>query len=156
MARLDEAGCPVVLVEPQTYMNRSGLAVRAAMAELGGGVDELVVVLDDVYLPLGRLRIRRGGSNGGHNGLRSIIDEVGSGEFARVRVGVGASSTSELADHVLGKFERAERSLVRPVVAAAADAVVTVIGEGVESAMNKFNGIDLATDGSHEAVEESV
>ena len=136
-------------------MNRSGLAVHAAMSALGV-VDELLVVLDDVYLPLGRLRVRRGGSDGGHNGLRSIIDEVGSSDFARLRVGVGASSAGELTDHVLGRFERSERSLVRRIVAAAADAVAMVIGEGVESAMNKFNGIDLATDRSHEPLEELV
>ncbi len=155
MARLDEAGRPVFLVEPQTYMNRSGLAVRAAISALGV-VDELLVVLDDVYLSLGRLRVRRGGGDGGHNGLRSIIDEVGSSDFARLRVGVGTSSAGELSDHVLSRFERSERSLVRRIVAAAADAAATVIDEGVESAMNKFNGIDLATDGLHEALEESV
>jgi PTH1 family peptidyl-tRNA hydrolase len=144
VARLEYAGREVLLVEPRTYMNRSGLSVRAVMAEFERGLDELLVAVDDVNLALGRLRVRQGGSDGGHNGLRSLIEAVGSSEFARVRVGVGGADARDLTAHVLGKFERLERPLVRRVIGASADAVLAVIGEGVGPAMNEYNGMDLA------------
>ncbi|MBN1918992.1 MAG: aminoacyl-tRNA hydrolase [Verrucomicrobia bacterium] len=150
LARMQCAGRPVLLVEPQTYMNRSGLAVRALMAagaNVAGfdiDIDDLLVVVDDVDLPLGRLRVRRGGSDGGHNGLRSIVETVATTEFARIRVGVGGSRDGDLTDHVLGKFGRSERLLVRRVVIAAADAVEMIVEQGLGPAMNAFNGMDLA------------
>jgi PTH1 family peptidyl-tRNA hydrolase len=144
MARVERAVRPVVLVKPQTYMNRSGLAVQAVMAAFDIDIDDLLVVVDDVDLPLGRLRVRHGGSDGGHNGLRSIVATLGSTEFARIRVGVGGSRGGCLTDHVLGKFGRSERPLVRRVVAAAADAVSMILDEGLGPAMNAFNGKDLA------------
>lgn len=154
IAQLECGGRPVLLVEPQTYMNRSGLTVRAVMVEFDRRREELVVVLDDVSLPLGRLRIRPEGSDGGHNGLRSIVEALGSTEFARVRVGVGAAGADGLTDHVLGKFTRAERPLVAKVIEAAADAVETAVSDGVGPAMNTFNGMDLAAAEPSGAVEE--
>jgi len=145
MARFERGGRPVLLVKPQTYMNRSGLAARAVTVAFDIDIDDLLVVVDDVDLPLGRLRVRRGGSDGGHNGLRSIVEALGSTEFARVRVGVGGSRDGCLTDHVLGKFGRPERPLVRRVVAAAADAVAMILDEGLGPAMNAFNGMDLAS-----------
>lgn len=144
LARIEYAGRAVLLVEPQTYMNRSGLTVRAVMAEFDTGVEGLLVVVDDVNLPLGRLRVRQGGGDGGHHGLQSVVAALGSSEFARVRVGVGGAQAPDLTDHVLGKFEKPERALVSKVVGTAADAVQAVIGEGLEPAMNTFNGMDLA------------
>ena len=144
LARLEHAGREVLLVEPQTYMNRSGMAVRAVMAEFDRGIEDLLVVVDDVSLPLGRVRVRREGSDGGHNGLKSIVEALGSTGFARVRVGVGGSAAGDLIDYVLGKFRRPERALAVKAIGAAADAVAMVIGEGIEPAMNAFNSMDLA------------
>ncbi len=154
IARLEYAGREVLLVKPQTYMNRSGLTVRAVMAEFDKGIEDLLTVVDDVNLPLGRLRVRHGGGDGGHNGLKSIVEALGSSEFARVRVGVGGTRAGSLTDYVLGKFERSERPLVRRVIGAAADAVCRVIVEGVEPAMNRFNGMDLAAGEAPGPMEE--
>jgi PTH1 family peptidyl-tRNA hydrolase len=154
IAPLERAGQEVLLVEPQTYMNRSGLTVRAVMVEFDRRREELVVVVDDASLPLGRLRVRPEGSDGGHNGLKSIVEVIGSTEFARVRVGIGPGGGDGLTDHVLGKFSRAERPLVAKVVEAAADAVETMVNEGVGPAMNTFNGMDLAAAEPSGAVEE--
>jgi PTH1 family peptidyl-tRNA hydrolase len=154
IARLESAGREVLLVEPRTYMNRSGLAVRAVMAAFERGLDELLTVVDDVSLPLGRLRVRQGGGDGGHNGLRSVIEALGSSEFARVRIGVGGVDTADLTAHVLGKFEGPERPLVRRVIGAAADAVLAVISQGVGPAMNQFNGMDLAAAAPSEPARE--
>jgi PTH1 family peptidyl-tRNA hydrolase len=154
IAQLEYAGCQAVLVEPQTYMNRSGLTVRAVMVEFDRRREELVVVVDDVALPLGRLRVRPEGSDGGHNGLRSIVEALGSTEFARVRVGVGRAQSDGLTGHVLGRFTRGERPLVAKVIEAAADAVETAVREGVGAAMNAFNGMDLAAAEPSGAVEE--
>ncbi len=144
LARIEYADRAVLLVEPQTYMNRSGLTVRAVMAEFDTGVEGLLVVVDDVNLPLGRLRVRQGGGDGGHHGLQSVVAALGSSEFARVRVGVGGAQARDLTEHVLGTFERPERALVATVIGTAADAVHAVIGEGLGPAMNTFNGMDLA------------
>ena len=154
MATIEHAGQTVLLVEPRTYMNRSGLAAQAVMAGFDIGIDDLLVVVDDADLPLGRLRVRRGGSDGGHNGLRSIGATLESTEFARIRVGVGASRDGCLTDHVLGRFVRSERPLVRRVLVAAADAVAMTIDEGLGPAMNAFNGMDLAADVSPRPMED--
>jgi len=129
----------VVLVEPQTYMNLSGDAVSRIAAFHKLDPADVLVVVDEVQLPLGRLRVRRNGSAGGHNGLKSIIQHIGA-EFPRVRVGVGRGDpTWDLADHVLSKFGREEREAVADVVSRAADAVELFAGEGLEVVMNRFN-----------------
>jgi peptidyl-tRNA hydrolase, PTH1 family len=129
----------VVLVEPQTYMNLSGDAVSRVAAFHKLEPTDVLVVVDEVQLPLGRLRVRRSGSAGGHNGLKSIIQHIGA-EFPRLRVGVGRGDpTWNLADHVLSKFERAERDAVADVVGRAADAVELFADEGLEVVMNRFN-----------------
>jgi PTH1 family peptidyl-tRNA hydrolase len=156
IARFESAGRDVLLVEPQTYMNLSGPAVQAVMAAFDRSLDELIAVVDDVYLPLGRVRVRQGGGDGGHNGLRSLIETLGSSDFARVRVGVGGAGAGDVTSHVLGKFDRPERPLVRRVMVAAADAVLVAIGEGVESAMNRFNGMDLAAGAPPGPAEERL
>jgi PTH1 family peptidyl-tRNA hydrolase len=132
----------VLLVKPARFMNLSGAPLRAALRHTNAIPEsDLLVVTDDADLPLGRLRIRRAGSAGGHNGLRDIIETLGTDEFARLRVGIGRNG--EMVDHVLSTFGLAEEELARDAVATAADAVETWLAEGVEAAMNAFNGVDL-------------
>ena len=136
----------VLLVKPMKYMNLSGGPVRAALrqTEADPAID-LLVVTDDVDLPLGRLRLRREGSAGGHNGLRDIIASLGSNEFNRLRVGIGRPGSSRVTvNHVLATFKPGERELAAESIAAAADAVELWLREGIDAAMNEFNGLDLA------------
>jgi len=135
----------VLLVKPMRYMNRSGAPLRAALrqtdAEPG---DDLLVVADDIDLPLGRVRLRRSGSAGGHNGLRDIIAALGTEEFARLRIGVGRAG--EAASHVLATFRPDERDLAAEMVAVGADAAERWLAEGIDAAMNAFNGLGVAAD----------
>ena len=133
------SGKPVMLVKPLTYMNLSGIAVRAALRYYRIDSSCLVLVLDDANLETGRIRIRRKGSHGGHNGLASIIDALGTDEFYRVRLGVGAGPGFSLKDHVLGDFEAGEIDLIEKAFEQAAEAVETLLGESIEAAMNKYN-----------------
>jgi PTH1 family peptidyl-tRNA hydrolase len=141
--RRPEPVSSVLLVKPMRYMNASGPPLRAALRNVTAEVGEdLLVVADDIDLPLGRLRLRRAGSAGGHNGLRDIIAAFGTDEFARLRVGIGR--TGDAADHVLSTFRSAERELVDEAIATAADAVERWLASGIDEAMNAFNGLDLA------------
>lgn len=138
----DEPVGRVLLVKPVRFMNRSGAPLRAAVRSVNANPEsDLLVVADDVDLPLGRIRIRREGSAGGHNGLRDIIEALGTEQFARLRVGIGRNG--ETVDHVLSTFSRAEEELASAAIATAADAVERWLAEGVEAAMNTFNGLDL-------------
>ena len=129
----------VVLVEPKTYMNLSGEAVHAVMAFYKIPIEDVLVVVDEVQLPVGRIRLRPSGSAGGHNGLKSVIQHVGTG-FPRLRLGVDrAKVDSVLRDHVLSKFSKADGDVVDAAVERAANAVETFVDEGLLSAMNKFN-----------------
>ena len=129
----------VVLVEPQTYMNLSGDAVSRIVAFHKLAPTDVLVVVDEVQLPLGRLRVRRNGSAGGHNGLKSITQHIGA-EFPRLRIGVGRGDPKlDLADHVLSTFGREEREAVADLVSRAADAVELFAGEGLDVVMNRFN-----------------
>jgi PTH1 family peptidyl-tRNA hydrolase len=133
----------VLLVKPLRYMNRSGAPLRAALRQSEVDVaSELLVVSDDIDLPLGRVRLRRGGSAGGHNGLRDIIATFGTDEFSRLRIGVGRAGTA--ASHVLATFRPDERDLATEMVAIGADAVDLWLREGIEPTMNAYNGVDLA------------
>jgi PTH1 family peptidyl-tRNA hydrolase len=144
--QLEDPAQRVLLVKPMRYMNRSGAPVKAALRHTNAALeDDLLVVTDDVDLPLGRLRLRREGSAGGHNGLRDIIATFGSNEFNRLRVGIGRSgSTRETVNHVLSTFRPNERDLATEAIATAADAVQVWLAEGIEAAMNRYNGVDLA------------
>ena len=134
------AGERVVLLKPQSFMNRSGPVVDAALRWFNVEPDSLVVISDDVALPLGALRIRARGSHGGQNGLRSIIDSIGTEEFTRVRFGIGASEpVLDLAGFVLSDYTDAEVLRVQEMVSRAADAVAVLVEHGVERAMNTFN-----------------
>jgi PTH1 family peptidyl-tRNA hydrolase len=138
------AGQSVLLAKPVTFMNLSGTAVAPLARKRGLEAADVVVVSDDMELPLGKLRIRARGGAGGHNGLKSVIEQLGSDEFARVRVGIGRSAgEGDATSHVLGRFSAEERRALEPVIAAAADAVEGILRDGAETAMNKFNGITI-------------
>jgi peptidyl-tRNA hydrolase, PTH1 family len=128
-----------VLAKPLTFMNLSGQAVVGLLQFFKIGVENLFVIVDDANLELGRLRARAAGSAGGHNGLKSIIEALGMGDFARLRVGVGRDVRRDLADHVLAKFEPDERPIVGEAVGRAADAAELFITEGIAPVMNRFN-----------------
>ena len=135
------AGERVVLVKPLSFMNRSGPVVEAALRWFNVEPDRLVIVSDDVALPFGSLRIRARGSHGGQNGLRSIIESIGSEEFPRLRFGIGsAEPVLDLAGFVLSEFTDAEVPGVQEMVSRAADAISAIVEHGVEAAMNSFNG----------------
>ena len=135
-------GLDLLLVKPQTYMNDSGLAVRKVLAREHAPLSEMLVVVDDFALPFGKLRFREGGGPGGHNGLRSIIGEMGSEAFSRLRVGIGAPG-GRFIDHVLTKFEPDERQRLDELLDAAADAVETWAREGTNKAATRFNAFEL-------------
>jgi PTH1 family peptidyl-tRNA hydrolase len=148
------AGVEVELVLPLTYMNRSGLAVRDALALAGATPDDLLVVCDDVDLPLGQLRFRRRGGDGGHNGLGSIIEVLSTDAFARLRLGVGRPPAGvEVTDFVLDRFLPDEESRVADMKARGIDAVVMALREGLTAAMNVHNRRLATEDGSGEEDE---
>lgn len=129
-----------VLVKPMTFMNLSGECVREVMDFYKEEIDHLIVVCDDVNLPLGQLRIRGKGSAGGHNGLKNIILHCNSQDFTRVRVGVGEKGPHEdLADYVLGHFHGAEKAYMDEAFDEAAEAVYTLLNSDLNTAMNRFN-----------------
>jgi PTH1 family peptidyl-tRNA hydrolase len=132
-------GKPVVLARPQTFMNLSGQAVKGLLQWLRLTTSDIVVIHDDLDLPLGRLRLRPGGSAGGHRGIRSIIDSLGSQDFARLRVGIGRPEGNDAVDYVLGDFNAAERQVMAESYARAAEAVDCILSQGLEAAMNRFN-----------------
>jgi len=132
----------VILAKPKTFMNLSGEAVARVVLFHKLELDDILVVVDEAQLPLGRLRLRGSGSAGGHNGLKSIIQHVGA-EFPRLRIGVGRGDPHwDLADHVLAPFRPEERLVVRQAIDRAADAVETFVESGLEVAMNRFNAAE--------------
>ena len=131
-----------LLMEPATFMNLSGEAVLSVGSFYKVNLADWLIVVDDVNLPLGRVRMRKMGSAGGHNGLKSVIQHLGP-DFARLRIGVGRGDPKwDLADHVLARFEPEERRSVEEAIGRAADAVETFVSEGIEPAMNRFNARD--------------
>ena len=133
-------GTRVILARPQTYVNVSGEAVRDLRRRHRLRPQDIVVVVDDLDLPLGRLRLRASGSAGGHNGLKSIIEAIGTTEFPRLRVGIGRPPEGvDPADHVLTRFTSDEQAVVDAALDRAAEAIETAITEGIETAMNRFN-----------------
>ena len=135
----------ILLVKPLTFMNLSGQAVGELMRYFKIDVADLLVVVDEVHLPLGKLRARARGSAGGHNGLKSVIAHLGD-EFSRLRVGVGrGGDRRNLADHVLSRFEKDEAAEVELMTARAAEAAEMFVTSGIEAVMNAFNGGDPAT-----------
>ena len=143
IARLRMGGEDGWLAKPLTFMNLSGRAVGALTRYYRVEAGDLLVVADDVYLPLGRLRGRARGSAGGHNGLQSIVDGLATDAFARLRIGVGGGEARrDLADHVLARFDADERPIIEAAVLRAADAVETFMTAGLERMMNLYNRDD--------------
>lgn len=133
----------VMLVKPMTFMNLSGNCVAPVVKYHNATVaNDLLVVSDDIDLPVGRMRIRKGGSAGGHNGLKSVIERTGAADFLRLRIGVGrdARNRANVVGHVLGKFGPDDRKVMDEVVEAAVKAIEAIELEGTEIAMNRYNG----------------
>lgn len=139
-AKVRLAGEEVLLVKPQTFMNLSGSAVASLVRRRQMEPGDLIVVLDDVELPLGQIRIRKKGGAGGHKGLQSVIQSIGTEEFVRVRLGIGPRPAGEeLVEHVLTRFNATEWKEVKAAAIKAADAVEKVLEAGPDRAMNEFN-----------------
>lgn len=140
-------GQKIVLVKPLTYMNNSGLAIAGVLRDYGIDVDKLLIIVDDFHLPLGTVRIRHRGSDGGHNGLRSIIQHLQTTEFARMRCGIGGTSMpnikSDLASYVLTPFEANELRTVRHLIEQARDAAIETALTNIETAMQRYNTKEL-------------
>ena len=131
----------VVLVKPQTFMNLSGESIREFKSWYKAENNEIIIIYDDVSLPVGKLRIRAKGSAGGHNGMKSIILQLNSAEFTRIKIGVGSPENPDydLADYVLGKFTKEEIKELIPMAIKTADAVGEIVKNGAESARSKYN-----------------
>lgn len=144
------AGGPLVLAKPRLYMNRSGRAAVALCRRYAVSPQQLLVVYDDADLELGRLRVRQTGRAGGHNGVRSIIDALGSEDFPRLKLGVRGAGRQEqeLADYVLESFADDEREVVDALVGLAVEAVEEILAAGVTAAMNRYNGLRGTADGN--------
>ena len=134
-------GNKVIIAKPQTFMNLSGESVRELVSYYKIDVtSELIVVYDDVDLPPGKIRIRKAGSAGGHNGMKNIISHLGTEEFIRIRVGVGEKPKGyDLADYVLGHFKTDEKDVMDTAFIDAANAVVAILNDGIDAAMNRYN-----------------
>lgn len=132
----------VILAKPQTYMNLSGESIRDMASFYKIPTENIIVIFDDVSLEIGRMRIRSEGSAGGHNGIKSIIYQLNSDKFPRIKLGIGkpAHADFDLADYVLGRFTADEIKILEPVLLDTADAVECMIKNGIERSMNKYNG----------------
>ncbi|HAT4139365.1 aminoacyl-tRNA hydrolase [Clostridium perfringens] len=132
----------VILLKPLTYMNLSGESIREFANFYKLEDDEIIVVYDDISLDIGRLRIREKGSAGGHNGIKSIIQNLGGDKFPRVKVGVGQPKDN-LVNHVLGKFSKEDREHIEKVIPVVSDAIVEIVKNDAKESMNKFNGVNI-------------
>ena len=141
VARAERDGRRVLLCQPQTFMNASGEAVKAVVSFYQLPVKPVLVAVDDADLPLGEIRLRAGGSSGGHHGLESVEQHLGTRSFARLRLGIGRKDGArEITDYVLDRFDAAEAALMEKVLGRAADQVECWLADGIEMAMNRFNG----------------
>ena len=133
---------PLLLIKPTTYMNRSGQAIADLIERFDLALERVLVVVDDVHLDLGRHRFRRKGTHGGHNGLRSIIDQIGSSSFPRLRLGIGAPPEgAHFIGFVLGEFDPGEEASVKRSIRTAADGVMYWARLGLDAAMNQYNAL---------------
>jgi PTH1 family peptidyl-tRNA hydrolase len=138
IAELTEDAEKVLLVKPETFMNLSGRSVRQVMDFYQLTLSDLLVVCDDINLPLGKLRVRAKGRHGGHNGLRNIQEHLGTTEYARLRIGVDTPADDAI-DHVLGRFRPGERPVIEDAVQKAAQAVIVWVTRGIQACMNQYN-----------------
>ena len=132
-------GEKVILMKPQTYMNLSGEAIREAVNFYKIDLKNLLVIYDDLDIPMGALRIRTSGSSGTHNGMKSVGSQLGSRDFPRVRIGIGSNEDDNLIDFVIGKPSKSEEAVLSDTVSEAAHAVECYIADGIDKAMNRFN-----------------
>ncbi|MCE5313172.1 MAG: aminoacyl-tRNA hydrolase [Nitrospiraceae bacterium] len=139
IGKADISGSQAVLLKPLTYMNRSGAAVKKIMDKYYAAPENLIVVHDDLDLEAGVIKIRRGGSSGGHRGIESIINTIGSKDFIRVKIGISRDPSMLVEDYVLKPFGSEHKDLITDAVQKAAEAVMMIIADGAESAMNRFN-----------------
>jgi|TARA_B100000959_G_scaffold137253_1_gene144309 PTH1 family peptidyl-tRNA hydrolase len=140
LAETEIGGAPAIIVRPITFVNESGKSVRNVLRKFNAEPDRLLLIVDDMDLKIGRLRLRVGGSSGGHNGLKSVRQVTGTDEFPRMRIGVGRPPAgSDPIQHVLGRFHPDERALIEAAVSRAADAVEAIQREGLDRAMETFN-----------------
>ena len=139
VAELAEEPQQVLLVKPETFMNLSGQCVRQVLDFYQVPLDDLLVVCDDINLPLGKVRIRPRGSHGGHKGLRNIQEHLGTTEYPRLRIGVDAPE-HDAVEHVLGRFRPAEQAIINEAVQQAGQATLVWIHQGMEACMNQYNG----------------
>jgi PTH1 family peptidyl-tRNA hydrolase len=144
----DVAGNKLMVARPQTHMNLSGESVGRLVKKSNVSLDNLIIIHDDLDLPLGKIRVRQGGGSGGHKGIESIIAQLNSPDFLRVRVGIGrpplfenntTNKETEIIDYVLSDFTNEERKTVNQVITKASDAVLCLLKEGLNAAMNKYN-----------------
>jgi PTH1 family peptidyl-tRNA hydrolase len=155
VARAESAGVRVLLCEPQTYMNSSGEAVGSLVAFYRVPLARLLVVMDDADLPLGEIRLRPNGSSGGHHGLESIEQHLATRAFARQRIGVGrAAGAREITDYVLGRFSSTEAAVADKVLTVGRDQVECWLADGIQKAMNQFNGNPIDRDSANERKEQ--
>jgi len=139
IAELIEEGEKILLVKPETFMNLSGRCIREVMSFYQVAVADLLVVCDDINLPLGKLRVRARGSDGGQKGLRDIQNHLGTVEYARLRIGIDSPGQADAADYVLSRFRPTERPAIEEAIANAAQAVIYWVRNGIEASMNKYN-----------------
>ena len=132
-------GNGIILVEPLTFMNRSGVAVKEVMRRYPLGPHNLIVVHDDLDMETGKLKIREKGSSGGHRGIESIIENLGTREFVRVKIGIGREEGVSAEEYVLRKFGKDQIPLIKDALVRASDAIAMILREGAEKAMNEFN-----------------
>ena len=151
-------GTSVILARPQTYMNNSGESVKALMHKYKIEKQDLIVVHDDMDLPLAKLRIRNGGSSGGHKGINSIIARIGSPDFARIKIGIGhpAHEANEVIDYVLEKFSADEKKLLDETIDKTCKAIIDIVDNGIDHAMNEFNSNDNKTKQKNEKDKEEA
>lgn len=146
------AGEKLLLLKPETYMNLSGQSISSASNFYDIDADNIIVVYDEMDLPLGTIRIKSGGGSAGHNGIKSMISSLGTDAFKRVRVGIGKPFKDSGASHVLSGFSKSEADLVKESIGRASDAVLAIIEKGIEKAMNEFNTKNKQIETTEEAV----
>src|SRR5689334_1092887 len=139
IAELIEEGEKILLVKPETFMNLSGRCVREVLSFYQVPVEDLLIVCDDINLPLGKLRVRARGSDGGQKGLRDIRNHLGTDEYARLRVGIDSPGQADAADYVLSRFRPSEKPVIEEAIRLAGEAVVHWARNGVEACMNRYN-----------------
>ena len=132
-------GEDVILLQPHTYMNKSGISVREIADYFQVKLEDIVVIFDDLDLEVGKLRLREKGGHGGHNGIRDIISHLSTNEFKRIRIGIGKNQLIDSVNYVLGKFSKEESELINQALNKASDAIILYLEENFQAAMNKFN-----------------